>query len=68
PGTVGRLMPGTEMRIVETAGARRDLGVGEDGVLEPPRGDVSQYVAGDLWHKVNSPEMLGRCAFDPSPS
>ncbi|MDT0544001.1 4-coumarate--CoA ligase family protein [Streptomyces lonegramiae] len=33
PGTVGRLMPGTEMRIVETAGARRDLGVGEDGEI-----------------------------------
>ncbi|MGY0060726.1 4-coumarate--CoA ligase family protein [Streptomyces sp. LZ34] len=33
PGTVGKLLPSTEMRIVETAGARRDLGVGEDGEI-----------------------------------
>ncbi|NUS85594.1 MAG: 4-coumarate--CoA ligase family protein [Streptomyces sp.] len=33
PGTVGKLLPSTEMRIVETAGERRDLGVGEDGEI-----------------------------------
>ncbi|MFK4185791.1 4-coumarate--CoA ligase family protein [Streptomyces sparsogenes] len=33
PGTVGKLLPGTELRVVETAGARRDLGAGEDGEI-----------------------------------
>jgi acyl-CoA synthetase (AMP-forming)/AMP-acid ligase II len=32
PGTVGKLLPSTEMRIVDTAGGR-DVGAGEDGEI-----------------------------------